>query len=80
METSLSFNLVIENLLFSMMANFSLTPPPDKCFNLVIENLLFSTSVARLGMYVDSPFSFNLVIENLLFSTMPNKYLMYFLD
>ena len=62
------FNLVIENLLFSTLAEDGAIDEDFFSFNLVIENLLFSTFVLLL-LFVRDLSSFNLVIENLLFST-----------
>ena len=46
--TSISFNLVIENLIFSTLGKIINGRLLEFCFNLVIENLIFSTRISRL--------------------------------
>ena len=43
LRTRFSFNLVIENLIFSSHAGLQQFAATDVCFNLVIENLIFSS-------------------------------------
>ena len=62
-----SFNLVIENLIFSRYSSPSVMILLSSCFNLVIENLIFSRIMSAPQIQKVN-ISFNLVIENLIFS------------
>ena len=64
-----SFNLVIENLIFSSRNLIRRRDHQLKSFNLVIENLIFSSGQMNSSVRKRAQ-SFNLVIENLIFSSL----------